>query len=147
MRHEACDRIGPVRPVSPVRPSRTARIARGLSAQAAGHQAERRVAEVYRARGCEILAQCWRGRAGEIDLILRDGSALVFVEVKYRSGRGWGEPLEAVTHAKVRRLAALALLWLREHPQRVEQIRVDAIGVLRVPGQRHRITHARGITR
>lgn len=82
MTHEAVDRIGPVPPVSPVRPSRTARIARGLSAHASGHQAERCVAAVYRARGCEILAQCWRGRAGEIDLILRDGSALVFVEVK-----------------------------------------------------------------
>ncbi|GAA1396976.1 YraN family protein [Luteococcus peritonei] len=105
-----------------------------------------------RGLGWQVIERNWRCPEGELDIIAREpldsgGTALVFVEVKYRSGRGWGDPLEAVTRAKVKRLAALAQLWLREHPQHAEQIRIDAIGVLRVPGQRHRISHARGITR
>lgn len=83
MRHETFDRIDRAVPVPGLlRSFRTARVARGVAAHASGHHAERRVAELYQARGCEVLAQCWRGRAGEIDLILRDGPAMVFVEVK-----------------------------------------------------------------
>ena len=58
------------------------RVARGVAAHASGHAAERRVAERYAERGCTILERCWRSPAGEVDLILRDGEAVVFVEVK-----------------------------------------------------------------
>lgn len=59
-----------------------ARVARGLTAQASGARAEDRVADRYAAAGCDILERRWRGTAGEIDLILRDGDEIVFVEVK-----------------------------------------------------------------
>lgn len=59
-----------------------ARIARGMAAQAAGVTAEARVAKRYIDAGCELLAQRWRGLSGEIDLILRDNSTVIFVEVK-----------------------------------------------------------------
>lgn len=48
----------------------------------AGRLAEESVAAAYEAAGCRILQSRWRGQAGEIDLILRDGDDLVFVEVK-----------------------------------------------------------------
>ena len=52
------------------------------TAQASGAAAERLVEGHYAALGCEILARRWRGLSGEIDLILREGTGVVFVEVK-----------------------------------------------------------------
>lgn len=62
--------------------SRQARTARGFYAQTSGRQAEELVAADYAARGCEVMARRWRGQYGEIDLIVKDGATLVFVEVK-----------------------------------------------------------------
>ena len=59
-----------------------ARTARGLSSHARGHAAERSVAEAYEERGATILERCWRSPAGEVDLIVREGETIVFVEVK-----------------------------------------------------------------
>ncbi len=55
------------------------------------------------------------GRSGEIDLIAEDSGTLCFVEVKGRSGSGFGEPAEAVTLEKQRRIARAAqeYLWRR----------------------------------
>lgn len=58
------------------------RAARGLAAHASGHSAEARVADHYRDRGAEVLERCWRSPAGEVDLIVREGDTVVFVEVK-----------------------------------------------------------------
>lgn len=55
---------------------------RGQVAWMAGHMAEDQVAAHYRDGGAEILASRWRGQAGEIDLIVRDGDCHIFVEVK-----------------------------------------------------------------
>lgn len=62
--------------------SRSGRVVRGLSAQASGAAAERLVEDRYAALGCAVLARRWRGPSGEIDLILRDGACVIFVEVK-----------------------------------------------------------------
>jgi putative endonuclease len=48
----------------------------------AGQAAEEAVVRHYIAQGCQMAHQRWRGKAGEIDLIFRDGAALIFVEVK-----------------------------------------------------------------
>ena len=58
------------------------RAARGLSSHAAGHAAEDLAARAYADRDCDILERCWRSPAGEVDLILKDGDQVVFVEVK-----------------------------------------------------------------
>lgn len=58
------------------------RAARGRLAALSGAMAEEAVARLYRARGAVLLASRWRGKAGEIDLIFREGEDLVFVEVK-----------------------------------------------------------------
>jgi putative endonuclease len=54
----------------------------GARSHLAGHAAEDQVARHYAARGGAVVARRWRGRAGEIDLVVRCGRALVFVEVK-----------------------------------------------------------------
>lgn len=59
-----------------------ARRARGQRAYLAGHAAEEQVAREYGRRGLHVEARRWRGKRGEIDLVLRAGETLVFVEVK-----------------------------------------------------------------
>ena len=63
-------------------------------------------------RGYAILARRFRVRGGELDIVARDGSVLVFVEVKARAGRRFGEAAEAVTSLKQRRIAQLASEYL-----------------------------------
>ena len=59
--------------------------------------------------GLRILARNWRCRYGELDIIAADADrTVVFVEVKTRSGDGFGGLPEAVTPVKVRRLRRLA---------------------------------------
>ncbi|MRX49581.1 hypothetical protein GI374_03800 [Paracoccus sp. S-4012] len=62
-----------------------ARSRRGAVAWASGHAAEESVARRYEMAGCAILERRWRGASGEIDLIVREGETIVFVEVKQSS--------------------------------------------------------------
>lgn len=62
--------------------TRAARRARGEIAYFAGQAAEGQVAQEYERRGYRLAQSRWRGRSGEIDLILRDGDGIVCVEVK-----------------------------------------------------------------
>lgn len=79
--------------------------------------AERRAARWYRLRGWRILGtNVWAGR-NEIDLVARRGHALRFVEVKEKSGRGFGDPAEMVTVEKQRRVRSAAAQWLAQHPE------------------------------
>ncbi len=59
-----------------------------------------------------IVARNWRCRGGEVDIIALDGSTLVFVEVKGRSGARYGRPEEAVTLGKLRRMWRAAHVYL-----------------------------------
>lgn len=81
--------------------------------------------------GLTILARNWRCRFGELDLIACENTSrtAVFVEVKTRSGDGYGGLAEAVTGAKVRRLRRLAGLWLAGQDEGWAAIRIDVIGV------------------
>lgn len=82
------------------------------------------------ANGFQILDRNWRHRLGEIDLVARDGDAIVIVEVKARRSRQYGAPVEAVTEQKLLRLRQLAGAWLREHIEcRPRGIRIDVIGI------------------
>lgn len=87
-------------------------------------------------RGYELLAARVRLPRGELDLVMRDGAALVFVEVKTRRSVGTGLPAEAVGLAKQRRLARLAHLWLVRNPRwRDAPVRFDVIAVTGRPPQ------------
>ena len=63
-------------------------------------------------RGYELVARKWRCAAGEIDLLMRDGSTLVFVEVRTRRGDRLGAAEESVGRAKQAKLIALAYAYL-----------------------------------
>ena len=78
-----------------------------------GHRGEDLAAEWYEAHGYEVVARNWRCRAGELDIVARKGSELVFCEVKARSSGSFGLPAEAVGYAKQARVRRLAGMWLR----------------------------------
>ena len=63
-------------------------------------------------RGYAIVARRYRRRGGELDIIARDGKTMVFVEVKAREGRAFGEASEAVTARKRHTITQLALDYL-----------------------------------
>jgi putative endonuclease len=72
-----------------------------------------RVAERHLVRaGYRIRERNYRGLSGEIDLIAEDAGVLCFVEVKGKSGAGFGAPEEAVTLEKQRRICRVALEYL-----------------------------------
>jgi putative endonuclease len=79
--------------------------------------AERRAWWFYRLRGYRILARnVWIG-GYELDLIVRRGRGLAFVEVKAKGGGRYGDPFEMVTPEKQRRLRQAAETWLARHPE------------------------------
>lgn len=97
--------------------------------------------------GLQILNRNWRCRYGELDVIACDPAsrAVVFVEVKTRTGDGYGGLAHAVTEWKVRRLRRLAALWLAGQNRRWAAIRIDVIGVRIGRGRTPELTHLKGI--
>ena len=87
-----------------------------------------RAARWFRWRGYRVLDHNrWLGGA-ELDLVVRRGRALAFVEVKSKSGDGFGDPLEMVDGFKVRQLRRAAEGWLARHPEaRALEVRFDLV--------------------
>jgi putative endonuclease len=109
-----------------------------------GQYGEELAAAHLSAAGMRVLARNWRCREGEIDIIALDGDALVFVEVKARSGNGFGEPAEAVGPVKARRIRGLACRWLVDHrPPGAHDLRFDVVSVVRRRGQAPELLHLR----
>lgn len=92
-------------------------------------------------QGYEIVERNFRTRYGELDLVAADSRCIVFCEVKTRVGAGRSGPatgLDAIGHAKRRRLRAMAGQWLRSRPPgrgrvRRSRLRFDAIGITLSP--------------
>lgn len=95
--------------------------------------------------GLRILQRNWRCRYGELDVIAADGQTLVFVEVKTRSGDGFGGLEHAVTPQKVRRLRRLAALWLAGQDAGWTDLRIDVIGVRIGRRRTPEVMHLRGV--
>ncbi len=97
--------------------------------QRLGWRGEELACRELRRRGYEILARRYRTRLGEIDVIARDGSTLVFVEVKARRTAAYGSPADAVTIWKRRRIAAMAAVYLARHGRPDTSCRFDVVVV------------------
>lgn len=92
-----------------------------------GKLAEQAAAKYLRQQGCKIIEQNFRCRLGEIDIIIRDGRFLAFVEVRCRQHKGFGSAAESVTHQKQQRLLATARFYLAGHPGQELPCRMDVI--------------------
>lgn len=112
------------------------------------HAGEDAAAAYLERLGWRILERNWRCRAGELDIIaVQPGvpEVVVFCEVKSRRGTAFGQPIEAITSAKLAKLRELAYYWLKEQPHRAPAIRLDAIGVLFDEHRHPEIDHRWGI--
>ncbi|MGH8867931.1 MAG: YraN family protein [Actinomycetes bacterium] len=112
---------------------------------AVGRYGEDVAARYLAEAGMVVLARNWRCPHGEIDIVARDGDALVVCEVKTRTGTAFGSPFEAVTPIKAARLRRLAGLWLDEHGVRPREVRLDVVGVLRHKRGAAQVEHLRGV--
>ena len=105
-----------------------------------GDYGEALARRVYEQAGYEILAQNWRGNAGEIDLVLTRDDCVVVCEVKTRATERYGVPAEAVDWRKQRRLRTLAAEFLRENKPSCRSVRFDVVSI--VGGRLHIIEEA-----
>ena len=110
-----------------------------------GRTGERLAADYLEDHGIRVIDSNWRCASGEIDLVGLDGAELVIVEVKTRSSRRYGDPLEALTRAKLVRLRTLAVLWAREHQRVPGPLRIDAVGSVMDRTAAASIDHLKGV--
>jgi len=100
-----------------------------------GRKGEDLAASHLRDRGWEILERNYRTRLGEIDLVCRDHSTIVFVEVKTKASDEFSRPDESVTHRKQAKLRRLVEEYLVAHRLESSDVRIDVLGV--TLGSRH----------
>ena len=81
------------------------------------NRGERRALRHYRLRGYRLLDANARVGRYELDLVLRRGRRVLFVEVKEKGGVAFGHPLEMVDDEKARRVRTAALGWLVRRPE------------------------------
>ncbi len=96
---------------------------------AAGAAAEERAARYLEARGYEVLARNFRCRAGELDIVARDGETVVFVEVRSRAPSGFGSAAETVGWSKRAKLLKAARYFAHvkalDCPMRFDVVAID----------------------
>jgi putative endonuclease len=104
-------------------------------------EAGERVAEArLTQRGWRILDRRFRNGHRDLDLVAEREGLVAFVEVKARTGREFGQPVEAVNWRKQRELARSASVWIARFGMREQTFRFDVIGVL-MDGERVRVQH------
>ncbi|MDD9719176.1 YraN family protein [Sulfitobacter sp. PR48] len=114
----------------------SARTHRGAMAFEAGVAAENRIAQDYERRGFALARRRWRGKGGEIDLILRDGDGLIFVEVK--QARDFDRAAQSLSARQMQRIFLAAEEFLGSEPAgtltetRFDVALVDAQGQTRI---------------
>lgn len=102
--------------------------------QETGKRGEVLAAAFLQRAGLEILDRNWRSAAGEIDLLVRDGTTIAAIEVKTRTTGRTGHPLEAITPRKLHRLHLLLRMWVYEKEMRnYDRLRVDGLAITLLP--------------
>ncbi len=91
-----------------------------------GALAEEAAAEFLTGRGLTLLERNYRCRFGEIDLIMRDGRVLVFVEVRYRRNKSFGGAVASITASKRQKLLLTARHYMSAR-QEIPACRFDAV--------------------
>lgn len=118
---------------------------RTTPARRLGDRGEERARRYLEGMGYVLLAANWRCAAGEIDLVMRDGAEVVFVEVKTRRGEAAGRAEEAISPAQGRRLLASGEWYLSDAPTAADADaiwRIDLVAItLDGGGSVRRLTH------
>lgn len=95
-----------------------------------GSGGEDKAKEYLQSKGYKILAQNFKTKLGEIDIVAKDHNMLVFVEVKTRKSDYFGLPREAVTVTKQRKIRMVATQYLKLHGGLNQLCRFDVIDIL-----------------
>src|SRR5476651_68377 len=102
-----------------------------MSNKTVGHYGESLAKKYLQANGYRILEENFRNKLGEIDLIVQDGKTICFVEVKTRLSLGQGQPYEAITPWKIRKLTQMATFYLKHKYHTLEILsRFDVISII-----------------
>ncbi|HEX5353982.1 MAG TPA: YraN family protein [Rhodanobacteraceae bacterium] len=88
-----------------------------MTSSSVGTRFEQRALEHLERAGLKLVERNWRGRFGELDLVMRDGDMLAFVEVRYRRHAGFGGSAASVGAAKREKLIRTARAFLQLHPR------------------------------
>ena len=88
--------------------------------RARGDAVETAALRFLEADGLRLLARNASARGGELDLVMADGAAVVFVEVRYRSSAAFGGGAASVDAGKRRKLVRAARAWLLRHPRHAD---------------------------
>lgn len=110
-----------------------------MNTRKVGFWGEREAEKYLRQKGYRTLGRNYACPMGEIDLIMRQDSTVVFVEVKTRDVDGWASPADYVNGPKQRRVFAAAQRWLWEMGE--QPYRFDVVEVLTSGGALHSIRH------
>jgi len=102
-----------------------------MSNKTLGSYGEFLARQYLKAQGYRILEENFRNKLGEIDLIVQDGKTICFVEVKTRQFLDQGQPYEAVTPWKIRKLSRMATFYLKHKYHSLEiPSRFDVISIV-----------------
>lgn len=105
--------------------------------QTSGRIAENLAAEFLRQQDYQIIAQNWRTKFCEIDIVAQKNHALFFVEVKFRENNSHGDGFAAVTEKKLRQMRKAAEIFIAENPQIAQgkNLHLSAISLSENPPQ------------
>lgn len=98
-----------------------------LTTQQRGTEAEQQAEAYLEKHGLRPVTRNYRTPRGELDLVMRDGDSLVFVEVRYRKNTGFGGAAESVHRAKQQRVIAAAQHYLQRHRLTQSACRFDVV--------------------
>lgn len=101
-----------------------------MNTKALGRWGEDRAAEYLEHEGLNVLERNYRCQVGEIDIIARQGNALVFVEVKTRRSLSYGLPAESVTLKKQMKYFKIAQCYMKEKGIKDLNCRFDVVEVI-----------------
>jgi putative endonuclease len=92
-----------------------------------GRRVEEKAAEYLREQGLAILDRNFRVRGGELDIVAREGDAIVIVEVRSKRAGAIVDAATSITPTKGRRIARAARAWLLRHRRAECPVRFDAV--------------------
>jgi putative endonuclease len=94
-----------------------------------GASNESRAVDLLVGKGYRIIERNFRCKTGELDIIARDGSILVFVEVRSRSDGSHGTAAETVSYRKQRKVTRVALQYINFRRPLFDEARFDVVGI------------------
>jgi putative endonuclease len=119
------------------------------SKQLLGATGEEIAVDYLVSQGYVVFDRNWRSKSGEIDIIASEKfnsqDELIFIEVKTRSSRDYGDPIQAITATKYLRMYRLALEWLSENSASREAWRLDVISIVISRAQEIEIDHLKRV--